>query len=390
MGKVYYNQADSRWGSHPYPSQELPKATIKSGGCGVTCAAMVVSSLKEIIRPDTMGDIAIENGFRVNGGTSAKLFPYIAERWGLETKPVKSSYEALEACREGYLVVILVGAGLWTTGGHYILAVGHRNDEIEIYDPYLYSGKFNRYNRQGKVSVEGNSCFVQIDTFKQNSEARSFYAFKLPQNEQSVQPQATMLVKYVNTQSKNLNVRNNPNGAVIGSLPKGTQVIVYEESDGWSRIGDNKWVSSSYLDFKAPSGNRTMRVKDVSTHLNVRSNPNTESSIVSKLSNNTRVEVDGEENGWYHIIRPVNGWVSGKYLGEGGTTSPLVDRGTVGQIKRFHSMTTIYENSNFSGKKWSYLPLTQVRILANVSVDADKVYVIKTARVGYVRKDSYK
>ena len=47
--KVYYNQADSRWANHPYPSRELPKATIKSGGCGPTCAAMVVSSFKETI-----------------------------------------------------------------------------------------------------------------------------------------------------------------------------------------------------------------------------------------------------------------------------------------------------------------------------------------------------
>ena len=143
MGKVYYNQADPRWASHPYPSQELPGATIKSGGCGVTCAAMVISSSKEIVRPDTMGDIARENGFRSNGGTAWGLFQYVADRWGLETREVKSSYEALQACKDGYFVVILCSAGLWTTGGHYILAVGARGDQIEIYDPYLYAGKFN-------------------------------------------------------------------------------------------------------------------------------------------------------------------------------------------------------------------------------------------------------
>ena len=70
MGKVYYNQADSRWASHPYPSQEFPGATIKSGGCGVTCAAMVVSSSKEIVRPDTMGDIA---RFSINNEDSSLI-----------------------------------------------------------------------------------------------------------------------------------------------------------------------------------------------------------------------------------------------------------------------------------------------------------------------------
>lgn len=390
MGKVYYNQADSRWASHPYPSQEFPGATIKSGGCGVTCAAMVVSSSKEIVRPDTMGDIARENGFRPNGGTAWELFPYVAQRWGLETREVRSSYEALQACRDGYFVVILCGAGLWTTGGHYILAVGSRGDQIEIFDPYLYAGKFNRNGRQGKVSVEGNSCFVQIDTFKQNSEAHAFFAYKINSDAQPAPEPSAPASKYVNTQSKNLNVRNAPNGDVIGSLPKGTQVLVYEESDGWSRIGDGKWVSSSYLADSVPSGNRTMHVVNVSSHLNVRSAPGTNNDVVAHLSNDTEVVIDGEQNGWYHIISPANGWVSGDYVSDGGSTGPNMDRGTVGKLKRFAYNTTIYERSNLSGKQWPYLPLTQVKILANINAGVDKVYVVKTGRVGYVNIGVYK
>ena len=390
MGKVYYNQADPRWASHPYPSQELPGATIKSGGCGVTCAAMVVSSSKEIVRPDTMGDIARENGFRPNGGTAWGLFQYVADRWGLETREVKSSYEALQACKDGYFVVILCSAGLWTTGGHYILAVGARGDQIEIYDPYLYAGKFNSRGRQGKVSVEGNSCFVQIDTFKQNSEAHAFFAYKINSDAQPGPEPSAPASKYVNTQSKNLNVRNAPNGDVIGSLPKGTQVLVYEESDGWSRIGDSKWVSSSYLADSVPSGNRTMHVVNVSSHLNVRSAPGTNNNIVAHLSNDTEVVVDGKQNGWYHIISPANGWVSGDYVSDGGSTGPNMDRGTVGKLKRFAYNTIIYERSNLSGKQWSYLPLTQVKILANINAGVDKVYVVKTGRVGYVNIGVYK
>ena len=390
MGKVYYNQADPRWASHPYPSQELPGATIKSGGCGVTCAAMVVSSSKEIVRPDTMGDIARENGFRPNGGTAWELFQYVADRWSLETREVRSSYEALQACKEGYFVIILCSAGLWTTGGHYILAVGARGDQIEIYDPYLYAGKFNSRGRQGKVSVEGNSCFVQIDTFKQNSEAHAFFAYKINSDAQPSPEPSAPASKYVNTQSKNLNVRNAPNGDVIGSLPKGTQVLVYEESDGWSRIGDGKWVSSSYLADSVPSGNRTMHVINVSSHLNVRSAPGTNNDVVAHLSNDTEVVVDGEQNGWYHIISPANGWVSGDYVSDGGSTGPNMDRGTVGKLKRFAYNTIIYERSNLSGKQWSYLPLTQVKILANINAGVDKVYVVKTGRVGYVNIGVYK
>lgn len=179
MKKVYYNQADSRWATHPYPSKSSPKATIKSGGCGPTCAAMVVSSCKETIKPDKMGDISRANGYRVNGGTAFSLFSYVAKKWNFKTKTVKSSYEALQACKDGYFVVILCGTGLWTTGGHYILAVGASGNKIEIYDPYLYKGKFDRYDRKGKVELKGNSCFVQIDTFKKYSNAHNFFAFKM-------------------------------------------------------------------------------------------------------------------------------------------------------------------------------------------------------------------
>lgn len=324
MGKVYYNQADSRWANHPYPSKALPKATIKSGGCGVTCAAMVVSSCREIIRPDKMGDISINNGYRVNGGTAWSFFEYVAKKWNLKTRSVKSSYEALQACKDGYFVVILCGSGLWTTGGHYILAVGAKNDEIEIYDPYLYNGKFNRYDRKGKVTIKGNSCWVQIDTFKKYSNAHNFYAYKIENDKKDeTKKEIDPLVKYVNTQSSPLNVRRSPNGTIINTLKKGTQVLVYEEKDGWSRIGNNKWVSSKYLSNSKP----------------------------------------------------------------GSTTSK---RNTVGKQKTFKSLTTIYEKSNLSGKTYNYLPETKVKILKNVSDNVDKVYVIKTARTGYVKINVYK
>ena len=53
--------------------------------------------------------------------------------------------------------------------------------------------------------------------------------------------------RYVATKSSNLNVRNVPNGSIIGTLSRGSQVTVYETSGSWSRIGTNRWVSTSYL-----------------------------------------------------------------------------------------------------------------------------------------------
>lgn len=388
MGKVYYNQTDSRWKNHPYPAPGYESATTGSAGCGPTCAAMVVSSCREIVRPDAMCDISRENGYRVSGGTDSGLFPYVANRWGIEYKTLRSSYEAHQACKEGWFVVILCSAGLWTTGGHFILAVGADGDRIEIYDPYLYAGKFDRPGRVGKVDVVGNSCWVQIDTFKANSEAHAFYAFKVDGDAPAPTPGGDPQVKYVNTNSLNLNVRNAPGGDVIGSLPKGTQVLVYEESGGWSRVGDGKWVSSDYLSSTPPQTSRTMYVK-VNSVLNVRSGPGTGNSIVGQLGNGTAVTVTGQDGNWYHISAPVDGWVCADYIVGSNPGGGSVGRNTVGQLKRFKGNTIIYSNSNLTGTQYNYLPQTQVKILANVSGSVDKVYVVKTGRVGYVNINAY-
>lgn len=54
------------------------------------------------------------------------------------------------------------------------------------------------------------------------------------------------VTKTVNAKS-GLNVRNAPNGTKVDALVNGTKVTVYETSNGWSRIGNGRWVSSQYL-----------------------------------------------------------------------------------------------------------------------------------------------
>ena len=310
MAKVYYNQMDKRWASYPYPHENHPYATCKSAGCGPTCAAMVVSSSKEVVTPDVMCQISLDNGYRSSNGTSDGLFSYVAERWGLETKRVNSSYEAHEACKQGYFVVIACGQGLWTTGGHYILAVGANDNEIEIYDPYLYDGKFDIDGRKGKVRLDGVSAWVEINTFKANSNAQRFFAFKI--NEEEIVPDPVVPTEkeaWVNTQSKPLNVRKTPGGEIIGSLEKGTKVIIKEQNGNWSLVNQG-WVSTSYLTYVEPNSNKIAWINTNSKPLNIRKTPNGE--IVGSVAKNTKVTVYAIENGWAKIGE--NSWVSNQYL----------------------------------------------------------------------------
>lgn len=92
--------------------------------------------------------------------------------------------------------------------------------------------------------------YCSIENFRNYANYQKFFAYSHDGNVtvNNTQPVTTATyTRYVNTNSKNLNVRNAPNGVIVGSLIKGTQVTVYETNGSWSRIGTNRWVSSNYL-----------------------------------------------------------------------------------------------------------------------------------------------
>lgn len=166
MNRIYYNQADSRWANHPYPSSSHPNATIKSGGCGATSAAMIVSSFRQLIYPDEMGDIFRANGLRAAEGTSPSAFPWIAKTYGLKCKTTPYINDAVECLRRGGMCVAYCKAGgLFSTGGHIIVLADIRGDNLVVYDPYLYAGKFNSGNRRC-VKVNGVEAIVSVSNFK--------------------------------------------------------------------------------------------------------------------------------------------------------------------------------------------------------------------------------
>ena len=241
-------------------------------------------------------------------------------------------------------------------------------------------GKFNINGRAGKVELRGNSAFVQIDTFKKYSNIQRLYAINVgtdtTNSSSTTQDDVeNAVIKYVNTGSANLNVRAGAgtNFSIVGTLPRGTQVMVYEELNGWSRIGQGKWVSSQYLADEKPAEQtpttKTMYVKVKST-LNVRAGAGTNYKVVGSLSNGAKVTVYAQ------------------YLVSSSPEKAVAS--TVGQKRTFKSNTTIYKNSNLTGTTYNYKAGTTVKILQNVSASVDKIYVIQTGRTGYVKTSIYK
>lgn len=124
---VEYKQGDSRWAKYPYTSCGDKSQTIKSSGCGPTCAAMIIATwIDKKVTPPDMADLAVKNGYRTkNSGTAYAFFPFLAKKYGLKCTQYSGKYgfdPTIKALRKGALVVCCMGPGYFTASGHFILA----------------------------------------------------------------------------------------------------------------------------------------------------------------------------------------------------------------------------------------------------------------------------
>ena len=275
-----------------YSSVGNSSQTIGTSGCGPTCASMVVTATKGTITPPEMCDLFVKYGYRsANNGTYWSAFRFVADTFNIGYQETTDIQRALQLLESQNYVVASCGNGLFTTGGHFILLTKVENGMIEVYDPYLYAGKFDTVTRRGKAVVEGNKVYVSVDNFKKYANYKGFFAYKYDgntqENKQTVTTQA--YTRYVNAKI-GLNIRNNVNGSIIGSYKYGTAVLVYETRDGWSRVGTNRWISSNYLTSYMPSTQNTVRTisgvkyttgkyKVNASTLNVRTGPSTKYKI---------------------------------------------------------------------------------------------------------------
>lgn len=315
-GLTYYNQTDSRWNSHMYSSVGDRSQTIGTSGCGPTSAAMVVTAIKGTITPPEMGDLYVKYGYRsANNGTYWSAFRWTADVFDIGYQETSNLDTAVNLVRNNNYVIVSCANGLFTTGGHFIVIVGIDGDTLKIYDPYLYSGKFDTSTRRGKVTVSGNTVYCSIDNFRNYANYRGFFAYKHDGNVQENTGNVTTstYTRYVSTNSKNLNVRSGAGYySIIGSLRKGTAVTVAETNGTWSRITSpiNGWVSNSYLSSSPVSSGTTItgyrtgkyRVTNVSRNsvLCVRSGPSTRYSRKTYRQLSTNARTQNRANGNYY------------------------------------------------------------------------------------------
>lgn len=250
---TYISQIDRRWKNYPYTVTNNKGQTIGTSGCGVAAAAMIIDSIVGNVSVKELADVFVKYGYRSpNNGTYWSANRAIADEFNIEYKETSSFDTMIENLKNDNYIIASVGNGLFTTGGHYIVIYGIDGENLKIYDPYLYVGKFDMATRRGKAYVSGDTVFCSIDNFKNYANYKRFFCYKYSQKSEDNFTNGNVINKsytrYVKVSTR-LNIRNGvgTQNKIVGKLNNGERVTVYETIGDWSRIGDNLWVSSNYL-----------------------------------------------------------------------------------------------------------------------------------------------
>lgn len=402
-GLTYYSQLDNRWSDKMYSSVGNSSQTIGTSGCGPTSSAMIVSSIKGNITPDTMANLYTQYGYRsANQGTYWSAFKWTADVFNIGYSECYRLDDAVAKLRNNHYIIASCNQGLFTYGGHFIVLTGVECNYIKVYDPYLYNGKFDVSSRRGKAEVRGNTVYVSIDNFRAYANYQKFFCFK--NDREDIKENTTTTVVTDNTISNvntvNYQVRITANGGLniragastsysrIGGYAKGSIVTILAESNGFGKT-DKGWIFLAYTSRDINTLN-TVQTVGQTKKLN-------RASILYSNSNLTGYKYNYKANTTITILQNISSNVdkvkvnaTGRiaYINNSNYTnvSVLKTQNTTRKIKA----CTLYSKSNLSGTRYQYKANTTVTVLQHINSYIDKVKVNQTGRIAYINVNNYR
>ncbi len=133
-GVPLFLQWDTRWGYQKYGSD-----VIAITGCGPTCLAMAGYYVTgdEGFSPDRMATFARDNGYYSKGnGSSWTLISEGGVKLGLNVTEIPLVEKRIvDNLKAGNPIICAMGAGDFTSTGHYIVMVDYVDGKIRVNDP---------------------------------------------------------------------------------------------------------------------------------------------------------------------------------------------------------------------------------------------------------------
>ena len=148
MNKTLYKQADSRWGSKPYP---VKKSSFAGNGCGcVACLHLIIEQEQyKNYTPESIRPWMVKQGFAVtNQGTTWSGIPATLKHYGFSkvvhigiSDPMSKAWTELNKGNRMGIILFKGGRApngtVWTAGGHY----------VAFTDYYVKNGKHYFYTK---------------------------------------------------------------------------------------------------------------------------------------------------------------------------------------------------------------------------------------------------
>lgn len=160
MSEIHYiNQLDYSHVSYPTtlePEGELrkPYPSVAKAGCGLCCVCMTVEALTgERLTVEDCIRLSIEAGANRFGTDMGLLGRAVSGRYGL-SMTVSDEIGDVEKClEEGGCVIFNAGKehGLFSDGGHFLLAAQLENGRIWILDPSDTKEKYSKPEKKSRV-----------------------------------------------------------------------------------------------------------------------------------------------------------------------------------------------------------------------------------------------
>ena len=175
----YFAQTDPDWAGEIFEF-EGNGATLKDRGCGCACAAMVFSTYHKVeITPRWMRTYALQDNYPVSYGLPNEYFEGIAkyykyleyERYGTtleaptiyKKKDVDMDVLADQIANDGYLAIIHVVKGAFTSHEHYLVLCGYEVIDGQPYflvaDPYVLPSRYRDWD-QLRTTDTGNDGLI--------------------------------------------------------------------------------------------------------------------------------------------------------------------------------------------------------------------------------------
>ena len=298
----FYKQSDSRWAKKKYRCTDGGYASVGTAGCGPTSVANIVSALVKPIRPYTVFKYACKMGYMTsNSGMYRSAVPKLLKHYHID--PVEILPRSAEGKRklkrylkQNYFAVAIMGPGIWTRGGHYIVAYFvDENDRVYISDSassadYRQKNTFeNFWDQQKDVSwlVVNPRKYERVKGVKDTPKTYTLYT---------------------NNSKANVRESRTANSKLVATLGRNRALKVKNLSGGWWQVASGKY-KGKYINESNLSKYKTETKMYRTLYLmNVREGYTIDSEVISKIEKGRAIKSTKQKGNWAYIPAK-KGWV---------------------------------------------------------------------------------